>query len=453
MATENQQPTLADVKKAIDDSNRLFEEFKQTNDTRIKQLETRGVVDPLITEKLQKLNAAIDNQSAINEAFMATQATVNRLTMQGLASSAGDDANAHAREVRSFNLALKSNAARLGRPAPNDATAEDYDTYKSAFDNYCRHGRDFLSEAEKKTLMVGSDPDGGYLVTPDTTGRMVTRIFETSPMRQYASSQTIGTDRLEGSADLDEATFGWVAENGSRPVTNTPQVPAPWQIPVHEAYASPDTTQKVLEDANIDVQAWLAKKVGDKLGRGFNSAFVVGNGVGKPRGFTTYNTAATPDATRAWGTFEHVATGTAGGFGADPNGVNKLITLIHALKDVYTANAAWYLNRFTLGQLRQLTDNSVNGKYVFIPSFAAGQPDSVLGYPVRKMQDMVDYTTSGGLAVAYGDMMETYQIVDRLGITVLVDPYTAKPKVIFYSRARVGGDVVNFESLKFLKFS
>jgi HK97 family phage major capsid protein len=66
---------------------------------------------------------------------------------------------------------------------------------------------------------------------------------------------------------------------------------------------------------------------------------------------------------------------------------------------------------------------------------------------------MATYTTASSLAVAYGDMRETYQIVDRVGIRTLRDPYSAKPYVEFYSTKRVGGDVVNFNALKFMQFA
>jgi HK97 family phage major capsid protein len=438
---------MQDVKHALDESNRLFEEFKKTNDQRLKALEDGRAVDPLITEKLEKLNKAIDDQAAINEQFMATRASVNKLEKQGIAPA--DEKRAE--RVAQFQRSIRALASSTGRTAP-EVSAEDCDAYCAAFDRYLRRGDRAMAELDRKALSVGVDSEGGYLVTPDLTGRMVTRIFETSPMRQYASVQTISTDALEGSADLDEATFGWVSETGSRSDSTTPQVPAPWRIPVHEAYSQPKATQKMLEDPNIDIQAWLGRKTGDKIGRGFNAAFVTGNGVGKPRGFTTYATAATADGSRAWGTFEHILTGTDSSFGTDPNGANKLIDLIHAPKDQYTANGAFYMNRTTLGKVRQLRDSSSDGRYVFTPSFVAGTPDLILGYPVRKMQDMASYSTADALAIAFGDMAETYQIVDRLGITVLVDPYTSKPYVIFYTRARVGGDVVNFESLKFLKF-
>jgi len=442
-------PTLAEVKTAIDASNRLFEEFKQTNDQRIKALEAGRAVDPLVTQKLEKLNKAIEDQSAINEAFMAVQAKVGKLELSSVDPKSEE---ARAAELKTFNRSIRAVAAAAGRTVPADVTSEQYAAYKAALDVYLRRGDRGLTDAETRALSVGTETEGGYLVTPDRTGRIVERIFETSPMRQYAGQQTIGTDALEGMADLDEAACGWVSELGTRSESNTAQVPAPYRIPVHEIYAEPRASQKLLEDANVDVAAWHGRKASDKIGRTSNTAFVTGTGVGKPRGFASYSTAATADASRAWGVFEHIATASNGSFGTDPAGVNKLLDLIHAMKDVYVTNGAFYMNRTTLGKTRQLTDASAAGKYVFIPSFVAGMPDTLLGYPIRKLQDMATYSTTDALAVAFGDMMETYTIVDRLGITVLVDPYTAKPYVKFYTRARVGGDVVNFESLKFLKF-
>lgn len=448
--TEATPVTLDQVKTALADSNRIFEsEFKNVA-AKVAALEAKGdAVDPLLKGQLEKMNARMDELSKLNDEFISLQAAVNRAKMAGFGVS-GDTSEKRALELRQFNGALKAQAMATGRQVV-EVDESGYKAYQEAFDAYLRRG-DRIGETEKRALSSGTDPNGGYLVTPDVSGRMVVRMFETSPMRQYSAVQVIGTDALEGSQDLEEADFGWVSELASRAETNTPKVPAPWRIPVHEAYAQPRISQKNLEDANIDVAAWLGRKVGDKIGRGYNTAFVTGNGIGKPRGAMSYTTAATADGSRSWGVFEHIATGSAGSFGTDPNGIQKLLTLIHAMKDVYTVNAGFYMNRTTLGQARQLTDASSAGKFVFIPSFLAGQPDTFLGYPVRKLQDMATYSTTDALAIAFGDMQETYQIVDRLGLTTLVDPFTAKPYVVFYTRGRVGGDVVNFESLKFLKF-
>jgi HK97 family phage major capsid protein len=126
-----------------------------------------------------------------------------------------------------------------------------------------------------KTLSVGSDPDGGYFVTPDMSGRTVKKVFETSPIRQIASAQTISTDALEGIEDLGEAGAGYAGETAQGSDTTTPQV-GKWSIPVYWIDTEPKATQQLLDDAEVDMEAWLAGKVGDKLGRFENSEFVNG---------------------------------------------------------------------------------------------------------------------------------------------------------------------------------
>lgn len=443
------EPNLSDVKSAIESGNRLFEEFKSTVETQIAEIKAKGVADPLLQQKLDKLNAAMDQHSALNEKLIETRAIVDRLATQGLqVEGKGADEQ---KALKRFNGELKSAAMAAGR-AFTPVDENGFKAYNEAFDTLLRKGANDLSDVEKRALSVGNDVNGGYLVSPDANGRIVARIYETSPMRLYAAQQTISTDALEGAVDLDEASVGWVSELGTRSESSTPPVPKPWRIPVHEAYSEPRISQKLVEDANVDVVSWLAKKTADKFARLYNAAFVTGDGVGKPRGFASYTTAATADASRSWGVFEHNATGSNGAFGADPAHVTDLVELIHATKDHIAAKAAFYMNRTTLGYLRTKTDASSAGKFIYIPSFQAGLPDQVMGYPVRRLQDMATYTTTDALAIAFGDMEECYQIVDRLGLSVLVDPYTAKPYIKYYTRGRVGGDVLNFEAMKFIKF-
>lgn len=443
------EPSIKQVNDAIEQSNRAFEEFKATVQQKLSAVAEGRAVDPLIEAKLTRLNEAIDGFSGVNEKLIETRSIVDRLAAQGI-HVPGNAVDAKA--LAGFNVSLKAAAMGGGR-AFQPVDESGFKAYNEAFESLVRRGDHRLTDAERKALSVGQNSEGGYLVSPDLTGRMVVKLFETSPMRQFASVQAISTDALEGTVDLEEASAGWVTELGTRSESNTPDVPRPWRIAVHEAYAEPRISQKLVEDAAVDVVGWLARKVADKLARLFNTAFVTGSGVGQPRGFSSYTTAATADSSRAWGSPEHVKTGTNGGFGTDPNAINKLMDLIHACKDHFAANGAFYLNRTTLGKVRQLTDASSAGKFVFIPSFQAAMPDTLVGYPVRKLQDMATYTTTDALALAFGDMAAAYQIVDRLGVTVLVDPYTAKPEVKYYSRARVGGDVLDFEAIKFLKFS
>lgn len=439
---------MQEVKAALDEAGRLYKgQFEHINE-KIKTLEAKGAaVDPLLTETRAKLNEAIEAASKMNEDFIAQRAALARLEKEGLAGTEGKDKIEA--ETRAFNFERRSVAIAKGQTTIQPASAEEYKLYAKAFDRYLRVGEKGLSADEQRALSVGSDYAGGYLVTPDKSGQVVAKVFETSEMRRFASVQAIGSDALEGSADLDEASGGWVSELGTRSDSNTPAVPTPWRIPVHELYSQPKASQKLINDANIDVAAWLAGKVADKLSRLQNTAFVTGSGSGQPRGFASYTTSTT----YAWGTPEHVGTGTSGGWGTDPNGIQKLNSLMGLLKDTYVPGSAFYMNRLTKFSIRNLTDASSAGKFVFIPSFAAGVPDQLLGAPINVLQDMANYSTASALAIAYGNMQRAYQIVDRQGVSVLVDPFTSKPYVIFYTTARVGGDIVDFEAIKFLKFA
>lgn len=340
--------------------------------------------------------------------------------------------------------ALEQFSALTGSPV----TAEQMAEYKASFTGFLRKGDGKL----QASMSVGSDPNGGYWVDPDRGGRLVTKVFETSPMRQYANITTIGTDALTGPYDDGEAGVGWVGETESRAETSTPTV-GEWRIPVHEIYANPAVTQKLLDDAGFDVGGWLDKKVADKFSRTQNTAFVTGNGDGKPIGWHSYSTSAvtTDDDTRARNLLEYVPSGAAGAFDSAPDGVDAFIDLITALNPVYRGNANFFMNRATLGLAMKLKDS--DGQYLWKPVVRDGIFGiNMHGFGVVEMEDIPD-VAADSFSVAFGDMRETYQIVDRHGIRVTRDPYTNKPFVHFYTIARVGGDVLNFRSLKLMKFA
>jgi HK97 family phage major capsid protein len=427
-----------EIKKAIGAVDALhagFEEFKKANDERLAQIEKKGSADVVTEAKLQKIEADLEKaQKIADEAVLASKRQSRIVT-----DERGEvvDLDRKAQEWASMN-------ARRRGAVVGSFGAADMDGYKAAFDTFLRKGEEVMGPEERKALSVGTDPDGGYVVNPDLSGRIVMKVFESSPMRAYASVQVISSDALEGLFDLNEASSGWVGETDSRPETNTPQL-GKWRIPAHELYAKPKATQKLLDDASINMEAWLASKVAEKFARDEANAFVVGNGVNKPRGFLTF-----PSGTTLPGTIERFDTGVNGAFAAAPNGGDVLINALYGLKQQYRANATWFMNRATLKLTRKLKDT--DGAYLWSPGIAAGQPASLLGYPVASFEDMPDPATDS-LSIAVGDMREAYQIVDRLGIRTLRDPYSAKPYVEFYTTKRVGGDVVNFEAIKLIEFT
>lgn len=336
---------------------------------------------------------------------------------------------------------------RMNRPQLGGGSAAPTDEQRAAFMGWLRNGDD----RQLKAMSVGSDPDGGYTVVPQLADSIFTVMRVIDPLRDYARVvQITKSDAFEEVQDR-AGTSGaeWVSETGTRGDTDTPQV-AKLRIAAHEIFAQPKITQQLLDDSTYNLDSWLQQKIGQEFAYKTGNAYVVGDGVGKPRGFVTYPTAATADSSRAWGTLEHVATGTNASFGTGAAGAEKLIDLRQRLKPQYRKTAAWFMNRATAGSVRKLKDDS--GRFVWQDSLQQDQPNLLLGHPVVELESMPDVGT-GSLSIAIASMNPGYTVADRTPIRLLRDPYTQKPYVKFYTTFRAGGDVSDFHAIKFLKFA
>jgi HK97 family phage major capsid protein len=125
--------------------------------------------------------------------------------------------------------------------------------------------------------------------------------------------------------------------------------------------------------------------------------------------------------------------------------------LIGAMKDQYLQRAQWLMRREVRTAVRKMKE-ATSDRYLWEPSLQAGQPDKLLGYGVN-IDQYVPAIAASSLSLAFGDFAEGYTVVDRVGMRTLRDPFTAKPYVVFYTTKRTGGGAVNYEAVKFLKFS
>ena len=434
---------IKDIATMLEERKKAYDELQKTV-TELATAKADGKAVGDLTAKVETLSKACDQFDEIKTAVEDLQKKANRPQTDGEMKAAADLDT----EVKQFNLMLRADFQAKGRPAPAEVDAKAYTEYKNAFFKVMTGTPlDNLSSDERKAMSAGSDPDGGYLLPPSTVGRMVSKLYEQSTMRQLATVQTISTDKLEGLVDNNEADAGWVSELGTRSDTTTPQV-GKYEIQAHEMYAMPKASQKILDDAAVNVESWLAGKVADKFARVEGAGFTTGTGVGQPRGLFSYTTAATGDDSRAWGQFEHVVTGASADFHttkADP-----LQDLLGAFKDQYLQRASWLMRREVRTKIRKMKE-ATSDRYLWEPSLQMGQPDRLLGYPAR-VDQYVPAIAANSLSLAFGDFAEAYTIVDRMGIRTLRDPFTAKPYVVFYSTKRTGGGAVNFEAVKFLKF-
>jgi len=395
-----------------------FDNLKETNEKLIdSKLKGLGVSE--LEVKMAKIESDLDASEKKNQEAQAAKLVA---------------------EKKADEMATQIDELRVAYNRSSECKSEKEDLHAKAVEMFLSKGKDALDEEHFKALATDTDGNGGYGLAVTQASKITDFMFETSPMRAYASVGNISTGEWKALIDSDEAGAGWVGERAGRSETSTPTL-GEKTITTHELYADPRATQTMIDDASFDVANWLAGKVSRKFSRKENTAFVNGDGVVMPRGILTYADGVIgPSGERE--KIEQIASGATGAIDAD-----AMFDLQGALKADYNANARFFFNRSTLTAIRKLKDGQ--GNYLWEPGFNGGVGPTLLGKQYALFEDMPALATDS-LSVAYGDMREAYQIVDRTGIRVLRDPFTARPYVSFYTTKRTGGDVVNYEALKLL---
>jgi HK97 family phage major capsid protein len=390
------------IAKKQEELSSAVAQMREANDARLKQLESRGGADPVLNEKVEKANSAVDR---IEKQIEEIKTAMSRTKISD--------------EI-------------------DNAKGKKGSEHKQAFNKFLRKGDERMTEVELKSMSVGTDADGGYLVAPEVAELVDVAIREATAMRQLATVRNIGTSRLDVPVKITGASSGWAAETGARAASTTPTFDKV-AISTYDVFANPQATQQFLDDSSVDVESWLATELSDEFAETEGTAFISGDGTNKPKGILAY-TAGT-----SFGQIQQVASGTSGDFDGD-----DLITLLYTLKEPYARNASFIMNRSTVKKVRLFKDS--NGQYIWQPGLQAGQPSSLLGRPCLEDPNM-PAVGAAALAVAVGDFKRGYYIVDRVGIRTLRDPYTNKPYVGFYTTKRVGGGVVDSNAIKLMVLS
>ncbi|MGP7796950.1 phage major capsid protein [Sphingomonas sp. CLY1604] len=326
------------------------------------------------------------------------------------------------------------------RPALDGARVERTD---GAFQGFVRQG----VTLEMKAFTGVAGDAGGYAVPREIDAEIARVLTDASPIRSIAQVVTVGSAGYRKLVTTGGTPSGWAAETGPRPETATP-VFAELVPPMGELYANPSASQAMLDDAAFDVEAWLAGEIAAEFAKAEGAAFVNGSGVNRPKGFLKAPTSTARDGARALGTLQYLPSGTAGDFGAAPD--ERLIDLVQSLRAQYRQGASWVMNAATLARIRKFKTD--DGMPLWQASLAAGQPATLLGYPVVEAEDMPDIGADA-CAIAFGNFRRGYLIAERAETAILRDPYSNKPFVGFYATKRVGGCVADSEAIKLMKFA
>lgn len=326
------------------------------------------------------------------------------------------------------------------------AANEDGAPHQKAFEDYVRSGDDDALRGlslEGKAMNTAVAADGGYLVDPVTSTTVHSVLKATSSLRQIANVVNVEGTSYDMLVDHSDIESGWNTETGSVAETGTSSFDR-ISIRLHELSALPKASQRLLDDAAFDIEAWLAGRIADKFARSEATAFVNGDGVDKPKGFLNHPTVA--NNSWSWGNLGYVLTGVDGAF----SNADSILDLVYSLDARYRANGAFVMNSKTAGEVRKLKD--ADGRFLWADGLAEGEPARLVGYRVVIAEDMPD-VSSNGFAIAFGDFNAGYTIAERPDLRVLRDPFSAKPNVLFYATKRVGGDVSDFAAIKLLKFA
>ncbi|WP_226576786.1 phage major capsid protein [Acuticoccus sediminis] len=395
--------TKAELNNAFGEFMGAFEVFRETNDRRLAELEKKGA-DVLTVDKLARVEAALDAQ----------QRRMDEMVLRGARPSLMGGAPVAANET------------------------------KSAFGAFVRSGDEQAMRALETKAMAS---DGGLAMPVEVEAEVMRRLAEVSPFRSIATVRSISATSFR-KAVPNGLTGAWASdETTARPADATTLKAL--NFPTGELYAVPAASSVLVEDAAIDVGEWLAGEIEMVFAEQETKAFVIGNGTTQPKGIVTY--AGTTEAgDLANETLGVVKTGQNGAFPTVAPS-DALVDLVYSLKASYRQNAHFVMNRSTQAHIRKLKDGE--GEYLWTPPSVPGGRAGLMSFPIVEAEDMPEFTTTGACAIAFGDFRRGYLIVDRQGIKVLRDPYSAKPNVLFYTTKRVGGGVQDFDAIKLLQFA
>jgi HK97 family phage major capsid protein len=431
--------TLVEVKDLVEKQGTTWEEYKKTNDERIAKL-AKGESVEALEAKLAKMETSLTEAGKeLKELTLKSQRP----------AQSSEKADAAEKELKSFNARLQALSIESGKGF-TPVTREQLDGYKAAIAGYIRKGVETMSPDERKAINVGTNPQGGYLVTEEMEGTIDRVLRKYSTIRDLARVIPIGASSYKKLVKTSGTSGSTTGNERTAPTEGTSPGWVELEFVPGTYLSDQRITQESLEDSVIDVEGDLMTEIGIEFAEKEGTDFVSGDGVNRPRGFASYATVA--NASYAWGKVGYTASGNASSFAAS-NPSDYLIDLVHSLRRQYRANGAFIMNDATLGAIRKFKDGQ--GNYLWgmtKESFMAGAVGTLLGYPVATDDFMPD-VGANAYPIAFADWSRFYYVIDRKGMTILRDPFTAVPYVKFVARRRVGGGIANFEAGKLLKIA
>ena len=331
-----------------------------------------------------------------------------------------------------LELAKPTTTAITNRPAQ---TQEPEKTGRASRDYQAAFWKAMKSKANfevQNALQVGTDSEGGYLVPDEFERTLIQALEEQNIFRQFARVITTASGDRKIPVVASKGSASWVDEEGAIPESD--DVFGQVVIGAYKLATMIKISEELLNDSVFNLEQYIAREFGRRIGAKEEEAFFVGNGTGKPTGIL------------------HSTGGAAVGLTAASSTVitmDELLDLYHSLKAPYRNSAVFITNDATVKAIRKLKDGS--GQYLWQPSVRLGEPDTLLNRPIRTSV-YVPEIAAGAKVVAFGDF-SYYWIADRQGRSFqrLNELYAATGQVGFKATQRVDGKLILSEAIKVLQ--
>ena len=334
--------------------------------------------------------------------------------------------------VLDLELSKPTSTAITNKPSQHqetEKTGRASNEYKAAFWKAMKNKTAFEVH---NALQVGTDSEGGYLVPDEFERTLVEALQEENIFRQLATIITTSSGDRKIPVVATKGSASWVDEEGAIPEADDAfgQV----SIGAYKLATIIKVSEELINDSVFNLEQYIAKEFGRRIGVKEEEAFFVGDGTGKPTGIF--------NATGGAGVGVTTASATA-------ITIDEIMDLFYALKSPYRKNAVFITNDATVKSIRKLKDG--NGQYLWQPSVTAGQPDTILNRPL-KTSVYVPGIAAAAKTIAFGDF-SYYWVADRQGRSFqrLNELYAATGQVGFKATQRVDGKLILAEAVKVLQ--
>lgn len=333
-----------------------------------------------------------------------------------------------------MDLELSRPVSAAIKTTPNAALEDEKkgrasNEYRQAFWKAMRHKNHYEVQ---NSLRIGEDTEGGYLVPDEFERTLMEALEEENIFRTLAKVITTSSGDRKIPVVATKGTAAWVDEEA--PIPESDDTFTQVSIGAYKLATLIKVSEELLNDSVFNLESYIAKEFARRIGAKEEEAFFTGDGDGKPTGIFNATGGAEVGVTAA----------SATAITAD-----ELMDLFYSLRSPYRKKAVFVTNDGTIKAIRKLKDG--NGQYLWQPSIAAGQPDTILNRPV-KTSAFVPTIEAAAKTIAFGDF-GYYWVADRQGRSFqrLNELFAVTGQVGFKGTQRVDGKLILSEAIKVLQ--